>query len=66
MLGQGYIPMVTKKSLEIQSCHYINTNVNLSILPTMLQQNDNDENKKIKFLDGQYGKMTAIARNKNV
>jgi hypothetical protein len=56
MLGQGYIPMVTKKSLEIQSCHYINTNVNLSILPTMLQQNDNDENKKIKFWTDSMGK----------
>jgi hypothetical protein len=48
MLGQGHIPTVTKKSLEIPSQPYINTNTKLSILPAMLQQNDNDENNKEK------------------
>jgi hypothetical protein len=52
MLGQGHIPMVTKKSPEIpKSALYkqLNTNTKLSILPTMLQQNDNDENNKRKI-----------------
>jgi hypothetical protein len=52
MLGQGHIPMVTKKSAEIpKSALYkqLNTNTKLSILPTMLQQNDNDENNKRKI-----------------
>jgi len=53
MLGQGHIPMVTTKSPEIhKSALYkqLNTNTKLSILPTMLQQNDNENNKrKINF-----------------
>ena len=51
MLGQGHIPMVTTKSPEIhKSALYkqLNTNTKLSILLTMLQQNDNDENNKEK------------------
>ena len=56
--------MVTKKkSLEIPSQTYINTNTKLSILPTMLQQNDNDENnkRKEKILDRQYVAVTTNA-----
>ena len=53
MLGQRHIPMVTKKSPEKpKSALYkqFNTNTKLSILPTMLQQNDNENNKrKINF-----------------
>lgn len=55
MLGQGiHSPIVTKKNpSNTKSTFYINTNMKLSILPTMLQQNDNENNKE-KFLAGQY------------
>jgi len=66
MLGQRHIPMVTKKSPEKpKSALYkqFNTNTKLSILPTMLQQNDNDENnkRKEKILDRQYVAVTTNA-----